>query len=370
MINNPIQEIISSTYGNDFSHLTYPQQKTVNDICQCRTPALGGTRYFCNDCGHTRYVFRSCGNRSCPCQAFKQAKWVDARSAEVVDVTYYHAVFTVPCTLNDVIYHHQRECYDLLFQAVSKTLLEMGADKRHMNAKLGFMCFLHTWGSTILYHPHMHVILLGCGLSKSGKLVYPKGKGNYMLPVKAMSRLFRGKFLDGLKKFNFSESVDYTDLYSKDWVVYMKDSVSGPDHVIEYLGRYTTRIAISNSRIVSHTSEEVTFSYKDYRDNCTKKTMSLSSQEFSRRFMMHVLPRGFRKIRFYGFLSNRSKEASLCMIRNLLKCEKREASLKDKSAAQIMLIKYGHDCSKCSNCGSSNISITNVLPDTRFWSSA
>lgn len=349
MDSSAIQNIFISHYRHAALPDFYQQKKAVTDIMRCRTDMLGGVKTVCQDCKHEFFIYRSCGNRNCSrCQSVKQMRWVESRSSEVVDTTYYHAVFTVPAELNDYILHNQQKCYDLLFSCVAGTLNTMAADKKRLNARIGFICVLHTWGSNLSYHPHIHVIIIGCGLNSLNKVVVPKGK--FLFPVKAMSKLFRGKFLSGLKVLD--APVDYESLYNKDWVVYLKDSLAGSDHVIKYLSRYTHRVAISNRRIVSYDDNSVTFRYKDYRDNNRIKQMTLSSGEFVRRYLLHVLPKGFRKIRFYGLLANRSKCANLELLRRLLKCSPKTDRFKGISTESLLKIQFGNKYCSCPVCGS------------------
>jgi len=342
--------------------MTRVQQSAVHSIMNCRTSALGGLKAVCQDCDNEFYLYRSCGNRNCPrCQSIKQMRWVESRKSEFIDATYYHAVFTVPAELNSIFLKYQQKCYNLLFKSVSETLLSMGEDPRYLGGQIGFVAILHTWGSTLSYHPHLHVMILGIGLKGGLMPINPKHK-DYLFPVKALSRLFRGKFLSGLKTLNLSECVDYDSLYAQDWVVYMKDNLPQSSHVVEYLGRYTHRIAISDSRIVTHDDSHVTFRYKDYKDHSSIKEMTLQKSEFTRRYLMHVLPKGFRKVRFYGLLANRSKEEKLELLRNFLKCRKVQDHFKGKNTVQILKLKYGQNACSCRKCGSDRFSYFRVPP--------
>ena len=357
--NTAIQNIFLSRFSNADLPNAPQQRKAVIDIMRCRTDVMGGVKTVCRECKNEFYVYRSCGNRNCSrCQAVKQIRWVESRSSEVVDTTYYHAVFTVPAELNDYILHNQKDGYNLLFRCVSDTLTAMAADKRRLNAQIGFICILHTWGSNLSFHPHIHVILMGCGLNRLGQVVHPTGK--FLFPVKAMSKLFRGKFLDGLKHLN--AQVDYDSLYQKDWVVYLKDSIAGPEHVLKYLGRYTHRVAISNQRIISYDENSVTFRYKDYHDGNKIKQMTLTSEEFTRRFLLHVLSKGFQKVRFYGLLANRSKQKTLELLRRLLKCPPRLNKFKNVSTEDMLKMLFGKCYCSCPSCGSTNLLRVPVPP--------
>ena len=284
------------------------------------------------------------------------------KSCELLKTTYFHAVFTVPDDLNPVMLRNQKACYDLLFRSVSETLETLASDPKHLNARIGFICVLHTWGSNLQYHPHIHVIIMGCGLNQAEQLVMPKG--DFLFPVKVMSKLFRGKFLDGLKKLSLEETIDYSNLYGKDWVVYVKDAFPGSNHVIKYLSRYTHRIAISNQRIISYDSTSVTFRYKDYRDGNAIKEMTLSTEEFMRRYLLHVLPKGFCKIRSYGLLSNRHKKKCLKILRILLNMPERKDRYKDKSVYEILAMIDEKRYCTCPRCGSRNLFREWVYPLT------
>lgn len=356
MKENAIQNIFLSC---DVPTVSSQQEKAIRDIRRCRTSEMGGVKTVCMDCEESFFTYRSCGNRNCSCQAMKQYRWAETKSCELLKTNYYHAVFTVPDDLNPIFLRNQKACYDLLFRSVSETLETLASDPKHLNGKIGFICILHTWGSNLCYHPHIHVIIMGCGLNHH-QLVIPKG--NFLFPVKVMSKLFRGKFLDGLKKLSLKEIVNYSELYAKDWVVYVKDAFPGSNHVIQYLSRYTHRIAISNQRIVSYDETSVIFRYKDYRDHNTVKEMTLSKEEFMRRYLLHVLPKGFCKIRSYGLLANRSKAECLKVLRILLRMPKTEDRYKGKSAYEILAMVNEKKYCTCPNCGSKNLIRQWVLP--------
>lgn len=357
-----IQDILRTTEVDE-SVLSTEQRKALRDIRRCRTPELGGVKVHCNSCGSDFYHYRSCGNRNCPvCQGMKQAIWVEERLSEAVDVPYYHAVFTVPSELNPSFLGKPRGMYDILFSAASDTLLTLGMDRDRLGGKIGFICVLHTWGASLTFHPHLHVILPACGLS-GDKLVRPKHDG-FLFPVRVMSELFRGKFLDRMQRAGFAVPVAAC---RKDWVVYVKDTSHAGENVISYLGRYTHRVAISDSRIQTVSDSDVTISYKDYRDDCVKE-MTLSRSEFIRRFLLHVLPRGFRKIRFYGFLANRNRKKSLKTLRRLLNCTVHVNRFRDLTKVEILSLLYDRDYSVCPCCGSHDLLTETLLPETRLLS--
>jgi len=293
----------------------------------CRTAELGGHIDECTDCGHVRISYNSCRNRHCPkCQFLRKEKWIRAREKDLLPIRYFHVVFTVPDIINPLVLRNQEVMYNILFKAVKETLLELS--KRF--GKIGFICILHTWGQNLIDHPHIHCIVTGGGLSNNR---WVSSRKKFFLPVKVMSRLFRGKFLFYLKKVHdklgFYGSVFFLKekdaflsllkkLYDKEWVVYCKPPFKSPETVIAYLGRYTHRIAITNHRIVDIKNGKVSFFWKDYADGNKTKIMTLDCFEFIRRFLLHVLPDGFVKIRYYGLLGNRNRKDDLILCRNAL----------------------------------------------------
>lgn len=303
-------------YGTDFKakYKIHPtQNKVLNAIKNCRTAALGGHLERCTDCKEERVAYNSCRNRHCPkCQGNQRDKWIEARKADLLDCKYYHVVFTLPEALNVFCMHYPKELYDMLFWASKETLTAFGKDEKHLGAAIGAISILHTWGQNLSLHPHVHMIVPAGGVNKEGQWKSTRNEGKYLFPVKAMSLVYRGKILERFKRFMAENTMEITsdlhqELFHKDWVVYAKRPFSGAGQVIEYLGRYTHKIAISNHRIKDIDEGKVTFSYKDYRDGGKTKEMTLDATEFLRRFCMHILPKGFRKIRHYGILSSRNK---------------------------------------------------------------
>lgn len=315
--------------------LSAGQRRAMRAIEACRTASLGGHVEACDHCGRTRVSYNSCRNRHCPkCQSLAKAAWLAARQAELLPVPYFHVVFTLPDCLAPVALHNPQVVYHLLFHTASQTLLRIAADPRHLGADIGFLAVLHTWGSTLLHHPHLHCVVPGGGLAPDGTRWIACRKG-FFLPVKVLSQLFRRLFLTAL-----AHAADRGQLHFKGalahlaapesfahllaqarrtaWVVYAKPPFGGPDQVLAYLGRYTHRVAISNSRLVAWTNDQVSFRWKDYRDAGTRKVMTLDVAEFIRRFLLHVLPSGFQRIRHFGFLSNRQRAAKLALARSLL----------------------------------------------------
>lgn len=318
-----VQDVLA-IYGEGYRErhrLSLQQAKAFDDILACRTSVLGGHRNVCPECGEVDISYNSCRNRHCPkCQTYRKEKWVEERSADLLDIGYYHAVFTVPSELNAVFYCNQEACYSLLFRCAWETVREFADDPRHLGARTGATAVLHTWGRQLQYHPHVHMIIPSGGLTEHG--AWRSGGKKFFAPVKAMSKVFRGKLLSELRgmhgKLGFRGSAaDLSDpkrfadlissLYGRDWVVYCKKPFRDAGCVLAYLGRYTHRVAISNSRIASIEGGRVAFDYRDSRDGDRVKRTELDADEFIRRFLMHVLPRGFAKIRHYGILASRDK---------------------------------------------------------------
>lgn len=321
----------------DTQSLNSQQRRAFRDIIQCRTAALGGHVEQCTRCSHEQIAYNSCRNRHCPkCQAAARKEWTKERAAELLPVEYFHVVFTLPVQLSPLALQNKRVIYGLLFQAASETLLKIAADPKHLGAAIGFLAVLHTWGQTLQHHPHLHCVVPGGGHSPDHSRWIGCRKG-FFLPVKVLSRLFRGKFVAYLKAANEQGRLvfhgqskhlaegDYfasllNELSKLEWVVYAKRPFGGPVQVLKYLARYTHRVAISNQRLVSLSEGEVTFRWKDYGDGNAVKEMTLDVREFTRRFLLHILPRGFVRIRHYGFLANRCRSERLECCRKLLAC--------------------------------------------------
>lgn len=341
--------------------------RALSDIALCRTAALGGHVDRCDGCGYERISYNSCRNRHCPkCGSLAKEKWLRARKEELLPVAYFHIVFTLPDDLNALILINQRVMYTMLFQAAAKTLLQLGRDKKHLGAELGLITVLHTWGQNLMDHPHVHCIVPGGGLSQDGTK-WIASRENFFIPVRVLSRVFRGKFLEELKKAYcthrlkcvgtikaleckraFQKLLD--ELYCKEWIVYAKQPFGGPQQVLAYLGRYTHRVAISNHRLVSMVDGQISFHWRDYRDKDKEKIMTLEANEFLRRFLLHILPDGLCKIRYYGFLSNRKRQNQLALCRALLNVPAHESCLHSKSWQDILLELTGIDVRVCPNC--------------------
>jgi hypothetical protein len=292
--------------------------RALHAIRKCRTKALGGHLDWCTDCKKLHLQFNSCRNRHCPtCQGHKQQQWIAARSQELLPVPYFHVVFTLPDSLNPVVIRYPKVLYKILFDSVWQTLSAFGNTPKHLGAKLGMIAVLHTWGQNLQLHPHLHCIVPKGGVSKAGFWKKGNGKDDFLFSVKAMSTKYRGVFVSKLRKAlpELPQSL-YDNLFKKKWVVYAKPPFGKPENVIEYLGRYTHKIAISNHRIGSldTQSRKVTFSLKDYKKEGKKITLTLSTKEFIRRFQLHILPKGFTRIRHYGFLSSSWKKNKLPLV--------------------------------------------------------
>jgi Putative transposase/Transposase zinc-binding domain len=342
-MNRPTLEVadIIRQHGKDFiesnrSRLTWQQLKVLRAIEHCRTAALGGHLDRCSRCGHRAISYNSCRNRHCPkCLTNARDRWLADRQKELLKVGYFHVVFTLPHEMSWLALHNQKVIYQLLFRASAETLLEIAADPKHLGAQIGFLSVLHTWGQNLQHHPHVHCVIPAGGLSPDGKRwIHPRCNA-FFLPVKVLSRVFRGKFVAGLKRafrkgqLIFPGSLKALDgekafaaflrkLFRQDWVVYAKPPFGGPEHVLQYLARYTHRVAISNHRLIQLADGQVTFRWKDYVHGGKKRKMTITAHEFLRRFLLHVLPKGFVRIRFFGFLANRRRRTQLAQCQQLL----------------------------------------------------
>jgi hypothetical protein len=318
-------------------HLSLAQLKVMSAIEQCRSAALGGHVLRCEGCGADQVSYNSCRNRHCPkCQSSAAQRWLDARQADLLPVAYYHVVFTLPAPIADIAYQNKTALYGLLFDVAAEVLQTIAADRKHLGARIGATLVLHTWGSALTHHPHVHGIVPGGGIGPDGKS-WVACRPGFFLPVRVLSRLFRRRFLEELQRLHDSGTLKFfgehacladaaafkawhAPLRKTEWVVYAKRPFAGPRAVLAYLSRYTHRVAISNSRLVAMDEHGVTFHWKDYRakGRTRHKTMTLAPEELMRRFLLHVLPGGFHRIRHYGLLSNGSRTADLKMARELL----------------------------------------------------
>jgi hypothetical protein len=315
--------------------LSTEQRRVLKDVALCRTAALGGHVEECEQCGQQRIAYNSCRNRHCPkCQALARARWLADRAKELLPVEYFHVVFTLPDDLALIGLQNPRVVYHLLFQATAQTMLQLATDPKHLGADIGFLAVLHTWGQNLHLHPHLHCVVPGGGLAPDGSR-WVSCRPGFFLPVRVLSRLFRGKFLaffdeafqrhqlrfhgqlhDLAEATAFQKLLD--KLHATEWVVYAKPPFGGPEQVLKYLARYTHRVAISNHRLLKMEDDQVFFHYKDYADDHAQKIMSLDAVEFIRRFLQHVVPSGFVRIRHFGFLANRFRSEKLNLCRQLL----------------------------------------------------
>lgn len=325
--------------------LSRAQLRVMTAIECCRTAALGGHIEQCDQCHFQRIAYNSCRDRHCPkCQSLARAQWIEDRQAELLDTQYFHVVFTVPEEIAAIAFQNRKVVYDILFRATSETLRTIAVDPKHLGAEIGFFAVLHSWGQNLMFHPHLHCVVPGGGLSPDGNRWIPCRKG-FFLPVRALSRLFRRLFVESMEKaFDagqlqfFSALEELRDptafrrllgrVRSREWVVYAKKPFAGPQQVLDYVGRYTHRVAISNNRILNIEDGLVTFRYKDYRDGSQQRTMTLAADEFIRRFLLHVLPEGFHRIRYYGFFGARYRKEKLERCRQLLGMVPREPESK------------------------------------------
>lgn len=369
-----IQQIWNTSYP-DFEQsgicLSDVQRKVSRDIRNCKSPKLGVNISQCPDCGHTQFHNNSCRNRSCPnCQAVKKELWVDQRRAEVVDAPYFHLVFPLPHELNPLFLENQKTLYSFFHKCCAQTLLELSADKKYLGAVPGIIQVLHTWDQEMNYHVHIHCIISGAGLTPDRKV--RKVEKNFFLPVYVLRQKWKGKFLDGLKKLYLKGALSFSAscgmlrnsynwqeflnaLYEKDWCPFIKETFNGYGNAIEYLGRYTHKIAISNSRILSVDKERTTFSARGRRPGEPRRTITLENTEFIRRFLMHVLPPGFQKIRYYGFLNNRCKSKNLKLIFTLQGHQRFRTRYANLTMAELLKAVWGVDPSVCPVCGCHNM---------------
>jgi Putative transposase/Transposase zinc-binding domain len=311
------------------------QRRVMTAIELCRTAALGGHLERCDECGHERNCFNSCRDRHCPkCQSLARSRWIEDRQSELLEVPYFHVVFTVPKEIAAITYQNKKVVYGILFRVTAETLTTIAADPKHLGAQIGFFAVLHTWGQNLLFHPHLHCVVPGGGPSPDGQR-WISCRPNFFLPVRVLSRLFRRLFLEALQKAFDAGKLQFFGALeplreclafvrhlarakTSEWVVYAKRPFTGPQQVLDYVGRYTHRVAISNNRLLDIENDQVRFQWKDYRTGGQVKAMTLSADEFIRRFLLHVLPGGFQRIRYYGFLGNRYRQEKLDQCRRLL----------------------------------------------------
>jgi Putative transposase/Transposase zinc-binding domain len=341
------------------------QQKVMRAVSVCRTQELGGHLKQCDTCGFEHPTYNSCRNRHCPkCQSLAKAHWLEKQTSELLPVGYFHLVFTLPHELNRLILAHKKILLALLFKAVSETLLEFG--RRRFGATVGIIAVLHTWDQTLKDHFHLHCLVPAGALSLDHSR-WIEARPNFLFPVKALSRVFRGKFLallqQACEKGKIPPATSETKAArQKSWVVYAKKPFGSPQTVLDYLGRYSHRVALSNDRILSVQYGQVTLSYRDRKDGDKKKTVSLEAHEFIRRFLLHVLPDGFMRIRHFGFLANRAKKHALAQCRKLLKLDAALPEIPKKSAHALLLELTGIDLNRCPSCHQGTMIVVAELP--------
>ena len=364
----------------DAATLLPEQRRVMHAIEACRTAVLGGHVSQCDTCAYQRISYNSCRNRHCPkCQSLASARWLAKRRAELLPVDYFHVVFTLPEEIAPLALQNKRVVYEMLFRAASRTLLKIAADPKHLGAEIGFLAVLHTWGQTLLHHPHLHCVVPGGGLSPDGRQWIACRTG-FFLPVKVLSRLFRRLFLEALKEAydqgalgchgrltHLAQPPAFADLLTsvgqREWVVYAKPPFGSPAQVLSYLGRYTHRVALSNDRLVKLADGQVTFRWKDYRHSNRQRVMTLEAEEFIRRYLLHVLPKGFQRIRQYGYLSNRRRAVKLAQCRQLLGTT--DEALKKPVSATGYLAQYeavtGESLQRCPACCTGRLQRVEVI---------
>ncbi len=353
----------------------------MRHLVDCRTANLGGHVDRCAKCDRTRISYNSCRDRHCPkCQSLKKAEWLEARRQHLLPIPYWHLVFTLPSALHPLALQNKRIVYALLFATAAATLRTLARDPRQLGADVGFTAILHTWGQNLQFHPHLHCVVTGGGLDPHDRR-WISAKRGFFLPVKALGRLFRGKFLHALREAHRQDQLRGSIqapgawkrlldlLYQLDWVVYAKPPFGGPEHVFRYLGRYTHRVAISNQRLVALGAGRVSFTLKDYADDGKRKRLTLDTGEFIRRFLLHVLPRGFVRIRHYGLLARRNVRTRLCRARMLLERRRgvhpRKTETNDSIPAtwwERLLRLTGIDVMLCPYCGKGRLIRTTLMP--------
>jgi putative transposase/transposase-like zinc-binding protein len=357
--------------------LPWHQDRLMSAIEACRTPQLGGVVEWCDHCQHTHIRYRSCRNRHCPkCQGLARARWVQRRTDELLPVEYFHVVFTIPEKLAAIAFHNKEVVYGILFRTAAETLLTIAHDPQHLGADIGFFAVLHTWGQNLLLHPHLHCVVPGGGLSPDDQWI--SCAPSFFLPVRVLSRLFRRLFLDALERAYaagqlqfFSELTSLSvpqafahylaPLRNTKWVVYAKPPFGGPRQVLEYLGRYTHRVAISNERLRNLESGQVSFAWKDYRHPQRPKVMTIAAEEFIRRFLLHSLPKGFQRIRYYGFLANSHRSAKLEYCRQCLSTPFSEILPRPADCRGFFAWLTGRDLKRCPKCGTGFMIVIEIL---------
>lgn len=341
--------------------------RTLDALSKCRTEYMGGHIEACRECGCVRTAYNSCRNRHCPkCGSIEKEKWIMKRELDLLPVKYFHVVFTVPDKLNELFLHHKRLMYNLLFTTVWDVMKDFGNDKKWIGGKLGMTAILHSWGQNLQFHPHLHLIVPGGALMANGKWKHARNRGKYLFTVEMLSNVFRARFVEALRALKKEDKLSLpipVGLFDKNWVVYAKQPFGGPKQVINYLGRYTHRTAISNDRILEVDDKGVTFAWKDYRNNYKKQISTLKGEEFLRLFCQHIVPAGFTRIRHYGFLSSACKKKALALIRTSLKVKPLALQVSvGKTWQEIVFERMGIKPGVCKCCGGQMV-IIQILPD-------
>lgn len=370
---------IFERFIDELPALSIDQSNAVYDILKCRTSALGGHVYRCDHCDYEMNLYNSCLNRHCPkCQSLNQLRWLEARQKDLLPVEYFHVVFTISNALHPLFRANQKRCYDLLFAAVAETLREVARNPDLLGAQIGFISLLHTWTQTLLYHPHIHCIVPGGGLSPDGTQ-WLSCKPGYFLPVSILSTVFRGKLLSKLEEAIRNNELQVDDLNPHkllkkathcSWVVYAKKPFAGPDQVLRYLGQYTHRIAISNHRLVSMEGRQVTFRYKDRADDNKQKTLTLDAVDFLLRFATHILPKGYMRIRHFGLLANSAKKKAITSCREFLDDQNLSGSsleqdIEEQTWEQLLERVTGVDVTLCPICKKGHLHPKEPIPKTQ-----
>lgn len=373
-----VADVINVFYDEAFRmRIPLHHQRTLNALQACRTAALGGHIEACQDCGQVQISYNSCRNRHCPkCQGLQKEMWIIQREEELLPVAYFHVVFTLPHQLNGLCLHNPRFMYDLLFESAWYVLNKFGQDSEWLGAQTAATMILHTWGQNLQLHPHVHCIIPNGGITQNGTWQKPrKGNSEFLYPILAMNSVYKAYFLKRLRYHlqqgelslpdNFPVARDYytwkENLYKKDWVVYAKPPFGGVENVVNYLARYSHRIAIANHRIINITKQEVSFRYKDYKDGARQKVMTLTGTQFLQRFCLHILPDRFRKIRHFGFLSNAAKRKGLNQAKQALLKKKHNALTKVERKALATQRLFGNNLNLCPACKKGQMVIVDIL---------
>jgi hypothetical protein len=364
---------------NHGASMSAEQRRVMAAIEVCRTAVLGGHLERCDQCGYERNCFNSCRDRHCPkCQSLARAQWIEHRQAELLDCPYFHVVFTVPEEIAAIAYQNKEVVYDILFHSTAETLKTIAADPKHLGAEIGFFAVLHSWGQNLMFRPHLHCVVSGGGLSADGQR-WVRCRARFFLSVRVLSRLFRRLFLERIEKafhsgkLQFFASLEplrdpraFAERIARakecEWVVYAKRPFAGPQQVLDYVGRYTHRVAISNNRLIDIDNGRAQFHWKDYRDNSKIKVMDLDADEFIRRFLLHVLPEGFQRIRYYGFLANRDRRKKLTLCRQLLGMQTSSQTNSGKDYRERYQELTGRSLTCCPHCQHGQMVIVETLP--------